>query len=799
MGAAWYRTRSELRRRWRATLLLTLLVGLVGGIVLTTVAGARRSSTAYERFREETLSSDLDIAPSDPSEEDFEAIRDLPQVVAMTRMSFPFIVPKGEGLYPFLDFLAMAEQDDEFGRTIDLPRMLAGRLAPADSVDEMVVSEQYAAEADLEVGDQITFESYAPDQFEPLFTTGDAGPPAGPEVTLTIAGILRVPDFLSESVGSFQPRAFLTTAFLDEHAGEMAVYPGGARVRLRNGAADIPAVIDAVQALFPDDPELELQPASDLTERIEESLDVLVLGLLLCALLAALAGVVVLGQTLARHLSQDRTDERNLTALGMRRQERAAALVAGAAPIAVGGALLAGMVAVAASPLMPIGLARKAEPDLGVSLDGLVLGVGIPAIVLTVVGLAALAAWAATSRGAADVAVEPAGRTRTSAAQRAVARAGFGPPAVIGVGMALDPGGRGPTATPVRSSLAGVAFGVAGVVAVVVFASSMTTLIASPQRFGFPWHALVAGFQGGLLEEASDELLADPDIAALASLTTSLAHIGPTDVNVHAFVTLKGEADPTLLEGELPAGPRQVALGTATMRDAGIGIGDTVVMEGPETVELTVVGRVAFPIIDDRSAVDRGAALTPEGLEPLASQESLNQDVLVTWASDVDVDAANEQLAERTGAEVAGLRAPSEVNNLDLVRSMPRAMVGLLAVFAVLAAGHALVTTVRRRRQDLAVLRSLGFVGRQLATTLSVQASALAMVGLLVGVPLGVVGGRLAWRAVADGIGVVDQPDTPVFALVAVAVASFVVINLAALRPSSRAKRIPPAAILRSG
>ena len=173
--------------------------------------------------------------------------------------------------------------------------------------------------------------------------------------------------------------------------------------------------------------------------------------------------------------------------------------------------------------------------------------------------------------------------------------------------------------------------------------------------------------------------------------------------------------------------------------------------------------------------------------------------MLITWAPGVDVDAANEQLAERTGAEVSGLRMPSEVNNLDLIRSMPRAMVIVLAAFAALAAAHALVTTVRRRRQDLAVLRSLGFVGRQLGATIAIQATALAAVGLLIGIPLGIVGGRLTWRAVADGIGVIDHPETPALALAAVVAVALVVVNLVALRPSWRAKRIPPATILRSG
>ena len=567
MGAAWYRTRSELRRRWRATLLLVLLVGLIGGIVLTTVASTRRSSTAYERFREETLAGDLDIAPSDPSEEDFEAIRDLPQVEAMTRLAFPFIVPKGEGLYPFLDFLAMSEVDNEFGRTMNLPRMLAGRLPPPGSVHDMVVSENYAAEADLAVGDEVTFESYAPDQFESLFTTGDAGPPAGPEVTLTVAGILRVPDFLSESVGSFSPRVFMNQAFLEEYGDEMAVYPGGAAVRLRNGAADVPAVIDAVRALFPDDAELELQPASDLSDRIEESLDVLVLGLLLCALLAVLAGVVVLGQALARHLSRDGADERNLTSLGMRRRERVASLVAAAVPVAVGGTLLAGVLAVVASPLMPVGLARKAEPDRGRvggrararrgdgrdPADG--RGAGRARSVDRHGGPSGRRGGRVEAdRSQPNVGRAAGGRTGGAGATRSDrGRDGVGPwrPRSDRDTRAVDP-----RRHRVRHRRPRRGRGVRGQHGI---PDRLTTTVRLPlARPG-------RGFQGGLLEENGDELLDDPDVAALASLTTSLAHLGQSDVNIHAFVTLKGKADPTLLDGDLPSGPHEVALGTATI------------------------------------------------------------------------------------------------------------------------------------------------------------------------------------------------------------------------------------------
>ena len=50
MGGAWLIVRADLRRRWRTTLALALLIGLVSGVVLVSAAGARRTDTAYPRF-----------------------------------------------------------------------------------------------------------------------------------------------------------------------------------------------------------------------------------------------------------------------------------------------------------------------------------------------------------------------------------------------------------------------------------------------------------------------------------------------------------------------------------------------------------------------------------------------------------------------------------------------------------------------------------------------------------------------------------------------------------------------------
>jgi hypothetical protein len=791
-----YRARAELRRRWGATLALTLLVGVVAGAVLTMVAGARRSSTAYERFRQETLAGDLDLTTSNPDPARFEELARLPEVVALAPTAFPFLIPQGSDLFPFLEFLVAVAPDGRFGVDLDRPRVVEGRMPDAGRADEMAVVEGFAAERDLEVGDRVVFESYAADQFEALFGGGEPEEPAGPVVTLRVTGVLRVPDFLGANSSSFNPQAFLSPAFYQEHQGTIGTYEGTSRLRLRNGQDDAPAVVEAVRRIWRDDPELELQLEREVSARIDDAFDVLVVALLLCAACAALAGTAAVGQALARHLAGSSPDQPTLAGLGLTRRQRLSALAVTAAPVVVGGALVAVAVAVAASPLMPVGVARRAEPDLGISVDLPVLGLGFVGVVVVVAGLALLGARP-TSRAAAGDGAERSGRRRPSAVVRLVRATVRSPAAATGAGMALEPG-RGRTAVPVRSALTGVVAGVVGLVAVVVFATSLGALVDASDRYGFPWHAMVSGFsgQGDALVAG---LAADPRVADVGTVTYSLVRLGDEDVPIHGFEAAKGEVAPTLLEGRLPAAPDEVVLGTATLSAHDGDVGGTVEVVGPDgPVVLRVVGRAAFPVLDERSAVNRGAALTAEGLEPLAPPETFNRDVLVRWAAGVDPEAARGELAERTGTQVFPPRLPNEVGNLERVEALPRALAVLLAALAALALTHTLVTTTRRRRGDLAVLRTLGFVRPQVAAAVAWQATLLAVVGLLVGIPLGVAAGRVAWGVVADGIGVIDRPTVPLVVLAIVGGAALLAANLVAAVPALMAGATRPGTVLRT-
>src|SRR5439155_14674465 len=141
---------------------------------------------------------------------------------------------------------------------------------------------------------------------------------------------------------------------------------------------------------------------------------------------------------------------------------------------------------------------------------------------------------------------------------------------------------------------------------------------------------------------------------------------------------------------------------------------------------------------------------------------------------------------------------PVEVERLTQIDQLPWILAGLLGLLATAAVGHALVTSVRRRRRDLAVLKTLGFERVQVRATVAWQATTLALVGLVVGIPLGVVVGKLIWGAVADNLGVSRGASVPVVAALVSLPAALFLANVIAATPAGAAARTRPAVVLRS-
>lgn len=141
---------------------------------------------------------------------------------------------------------------------------------------------------------------------------------------------------------------------------------------------------------------------------------------------------------------------------------------------------------------------------------------------------------------------------------------------------------------------------------------------------------------------------------------------------------------------------------------------------------------------------------------------------------------------------------PTDIQNYTGVRDTPLALCAVLILLAVGTLAHVLLTGVRRRRRDLAVLKTLGMLRSQVLRVVSWQASALAAAALAAGVPLGIGAGRWSWALFAGSVGVAGNAEIPVTIVLLVVPVTLLLANLIAAGPGWAAARLRPAAILRA-
>jgi hypothetical protein len=701
--------------------------------------------------------------------------------------------------------------DTSFGSVVDRPRIVAGRAVDPSAADEVTIGEALAAQSHLKVGDYLDGGSYTPEQVTGFvtgtFTGGPTGPDgqpvgAGPRFRLRIVGIVRRPLDLGDR-GAAGGVFVLTPAFTHEYESSIGSWNGTLlRVRTHHGAADVPAVAAEARRIFGQSPQFRLQDLAIESQGAQNAIDVLVVALWVFAGVAALAGLVAIAIVLSREISLTAIDQPTQSALGLTRPQRILVVGVQAVPIALGGALLAVVAAAAASPLFPIGVARRAEPDPGLRVDGTVLALGVFAVIAGTLLIAFLAALRTTQQPRRATRVTPG---RAAPVVGAASRAGLTPVATTGVRMALEPPRRGSTTVPVRSAIFGAVFGVVGVVAIFVLGSSLDHLAATPAQYGWTWD-FAAVIDNPSVVDPNTGLANEPGLAAVAKVETANVQLDGRPVTAWAFTSLRGTVAPEIVTGRAPNGPDEIALGTASLDELAKSIGDTVHGEGPDgSHDYRIVGTTAFPKLDSPQPLANGAALTDAGLTLLVSQTNVTSSGSDYLMGRVAPGAKLADVEQRVAAispfgveRPFGPTVPVEVDRLRQVNWLAATLTALFAALALLAVGHALVTSVRHHRRELAVLKTLGFDRRQVRATIAWQATTLATAGLIVGIPAGLIVGNLIWRQVADSLGVSTTPTAPTLALLLLIPCALAAVNLIAFFPARTAAHTKAAIALTS-
>jgi ABC-type antimicrobial peptide transport system permease subunit len=814
MRAAWFVARTQLRARWGSMIVLTVIVGLTGAVVLASFAGARRTSTAYDRFRDETLEPNLTVfAPSidDATVERLRAVRGveglavLRQLTALVGGSFTGAVA--------------GRFDREFGRTVGRARVLDGRLPRQDRINEVMVPEPLAKSLGIGVGDTVTFEGFTPGQVATVLEGGDVDlhDPKGPKARLHVVGVTRSPQDLSFQ-GAQGGVIVATRAFTDRYADQIGSFAGTVLV-VRTADDDaarrfVRAARNEAADLGPQG-EFQVQPTSETTGAVRESITVVSTGLVVFAIVAAIAGLVVVGVVTRRFVDSGASDLEALRGLGVSRRGRALVLALPVLPVAALGSVLAVLGAWLVSPIFPLGLARKAEPHPGLRGDALVLGLGVVAGVLLVAALgwisARLVVRAALRRS--DPSIRPAALTSA---------VGTSSPTVqVGVSAATN---RNRASAPALPAVAGVLVAVAGLLAVGMVATSIRHLERTPSTYGYNWDAHVIVHDANRVAHDANDVAPDANpctpaqvaaardraVAAAADICSESIEIDGYAVTGTGFMPLRGDIGPTVLAGRAPRTAREIALGTTTFSRVHKSIGDTVRVVGSsaELKRYKIVGRVALPVFttasgegEDIQAIADGAAFTGTGLERVTAASPPEQARLVLrWRDGADVAAAKARIDGLPGRthRPRDAEAPLEVDRLRQVHVLPWLLGAFLVLIGILGLGFGLVTSVRRRAREIAVLKTIGFRRAQVEGSVAVQATAYGLLGLVLGGPLGVVIGRATWSRIADHSGFAVRPVVSLVVAAIVVAGTLVVVNAVAWLPARRAARLRPAVVLRS-
>jgi hypothetical protein len=376
------------------------------------------------------------------------------------------------------------------------------------------------------------------------------------------------------------------------------------------------------------------------------------------------------------------------------------------------------------------------------------------------------------------------------------------PSSVAGLRMALERG-RGATAVPVGTTLVGVAAGIVALATALTFTASLEHLLDTPRLYGWSFDAVTGDWD--LADPPSrrpPELAANPHVGAFAAVHFHQVRIHGAPLYTASIDTADGGVFPTMVEGREPRASDEVALGTRTLRQLGLRLGQTVELQDRRSAAMRIVGRSPGLPGETNTAAASGGILTLEGLQRLDPDTTDGYGVFyVRYAPGADPAAALRSLQRSpSGAELNVLlpTPPTDVENLGRIGGLPDVLAGLLALLAATTLAHLLVTSVRRRRRDLAMLKTLGFTRGQVSAAVAWQATTVAVLALAAGLPLGVALGRWTWSLLIDRIGLGAEPVTPWPALLAAALATVVAANLVAAWPGRMAARTRPAVALRS-
>jgi hypothetical protein len=305
--------------------------------------------------------------------------------------------------------------------------------------------------------------------------------------------------------------------------------------------------------------------------------------------------------------------------------------------------------------------------------------------------------------------------------------------------------------------LLGAAFGVLVVVAVLMFSSGLEHLVSTPARYGWTWDLVgydvkagpPSGHDCGPVETTLTE---DPSFSGGVGVH-GRRRGGRAPSAAGASSSCAGRCSPRSSPAASPV--RRGALGAETLAALDEHVGGHVRAAGEsESGTFRIVGQAVLSGISDPESMADGAACSPR-------RHSIGWAQAVAGTS-VKLAGHRPRAAIRAtqGAVLGGpitSTLPAEIDRVHQIRSLPVALAVFVAVIALVAVGLALVSSRDAGAASSRCSRHWASRAGRYAPR-SRQASTVAAVGLVIGIPLGLLVGTFVWRQVAEELGVAPDP-----------------------------------------
>jgi hypothetical protein len=373
LRVATYRARSTLHHRWAGYLALVVLTGLLGGVAMGSVAAARRTQSSYPVY----------LASTNPSQEQF-----FTEFAPITRTGYSAsldaavaklrYVKRSEEVIGFDGNLQILEpvkgnapageappsvEGSTNGEFVSVDRVivLQGRMPDAARDNEFVMSAGGAAEEGLHIGSTLRVGFFTDAQTASPHFAGYPTDKPHLAVTLKLVGIVEdsfqiVQDDDAAALGN--QFAVLSPALTRQLAACCAYYSLVA-VQIEGGTRHQGAVQAEMDKVLPDiGPFAGAQTNAPFVAKAEQAVRPEAIAFGVFALLCGLAALLISGQVVGRLVRRTADDESVLRALGAGPAMTTADALVGIICSVVAGALVAVALAVALSPLAPIGAVR---------------------------------------------------------------------------------------------------------------------------------------------------------------------------------------------------------------------------------------------------------------------------------------------------------------------------------------------------------------------------------------------------------------------------------------------------------